>query len=185
MKKEDIEAVLEEEEGGQGDKFNFIITPYHLFKFKSLRKSTICCSLTFMFITYLYFGPIVIVDKLGINPFLSQIIISLSELLAYPFSFWFIQKLPRIKSGYICFALAILFNGILIFVNPGEDCNGCTQGIIEIIFVFASRFVISFYFSIFFLYVTEIFPLRARGLGFGIASAAGAIASSSGQFIFS
>ena len=35
------------------------------------------------------------------------------------------------------------------------------------------------------MYITEIFPLRARGLGFGIASAVGAIASSSGQFVLS
>lgn len=32
--------------------------------------------------------------------------------------------------------------------------------------------------------MSEVFPLRARGMGYGIASAAGAIASSSGQFIF-
>lgn len=43
----------------------------------------------------------------------------------------------------------------------------------------------SFYFSIFFLYATELFPLRARGIGFGVGSAAGAIASSSGGPILS
>ena len=180
--REHIEMVLEEEECG--DKFNFIITPFHLCKFKSLRGNTLGCSLMFMLITYLYFGPMIIVDRLGINPFVSQILISCSELFAYPFAFWFIQKLPRIRTGFVCFGLALIFNTVMIFVHPGEDCKGCAKGIVQIILVFASRFVISFYFAVFFLYVTEIFPLRARGLGFGIASAAGAIASSSGQFIF-
>ena len=72
-----------------------------------------------MLMTYLYFGPIVIVDKLALDAFASQIIMSFSELLAYPFSFWFIQKLPRIRSGYICLGLAIVFNGVLIIVRPG------------------------------------------------------------------
>ena len=72
-----------------------------------------------MFITYLYFGPIVIMDKLGINPFIAQILVSSSELFAYPFAMKFIQKIPRIRSGYVCFGLALLFNGVLLFVRPG------------------------------------------------------------------
>ena len=49
--------------------------------------------------------------------------------------------------------------------------------------VFGSRFAVSFYFGIFFLYVSETYPLRSRGLGLGFASSIGAVASSSGQFI--
>ena len=135
--------------------------------------------------TYLYYGPVVIVDKLGSNPFISQIVIGLSEFLACPISYWYIEKLPRIKAGKISYICALLFNGILIFVNPGEQCHGCFWGNVQIFFVFASRFVVSFFSSILFLYATELFPQRARGLGFGFISAMGAVASSSGQYIFS
>ena len=114
---EDIERVYQNEEVG-GDKFQFIITPIHLFKFKSLRTKTICMSLIFFFITYLYMGPFIIVDDLGLNPFLSQIVMGSSELISYPISFYFITRTPRIKSGYIFFGLSAIFTGILIFVTP-------------------------------------------------------------------
>ena len=130
-------------------------------------------------------GPLIIIDDLGLNPFLSQVVISISEIISYPICFFFITRTPRIKSGYIFFGLSAIFTGILVFVTPPDYCNGCIEGFIEIILVFCSRFCICYYFSIFFLYVTEIFPLRARGLGFGIASAFGAVASASAQFIFS
>ena len=74
---EDVQRVYENEECG-GDKFNFVFFPWHLITFKSLRKHAICSSLIFLFITYLYFGPIVIVDDLGISPFLAQILVSAS-----------------------------------------------------------------------------------------------------------
>ena len=111
-------------------------------------------SLIFFFITYLYMGPFIIVDKLGLNPFVSQIAMGASELISYPISFYFITKTPRIKSGYVFFGLSAIFTGILIFVTAPEDCNGCFQGIIEIAMVFCSRFCIAYYFSILFLYVT-------------------------------
>lgn len=70
--------------------------------------------------TYLYFGPVIIVDDLGISPFLAQVIVSLSELLAYPFAFCFIQKMPRVKSGIICYILSAICTTVLIFVVPPE-----------------------------------------------------------------
>lgn len=115
--REDVENVLLQEEDNL-EKFNFFITPYHLCKFPSLRGPTITCSLMFILITYVYFGPIVIVGGLGISPFLSQIIVSCSELFAYPFSFCFVKKLPRILTGQISFALAAAINFTLIFVHP-------------------------------------------------------------------
>ena len=39
------------------------------------------------------------------------------------------------------------------------------------------------YFTIFFVYITELFPLSTRALGFGIGSSAGAIASTSSQVV--
>ena len=57
-------------------------------------------------------------------------------------------------------------------------------GILEMLLTFGSRFVVSFYFSVFFIYLVEIYPMRARGLGFGMASAFGAIGSTSSFFVF-
>lgn len=51
------------------------------------------------------------------------------------------------------------------------------------VLIFCSRFFISVYFAIFFIYVPELFPASARALGFGIASSAGAISSTSSQIV--
>lgn len=55
----------------------------------------------------------------------------------------------------------------------------------ETILVFTARFCICAYFSVFFLFVTEIYPLPLRGIGFGMSSAFGALASISSQFVLS
>lgn len=54
---------------------------------------------------------------------------------------------------------------------------------VKISSAFIIRFVISFFYAILFLYVNEIFPSSARGTGFGIASAIGALSSSLGNII--
>ena len=130
-------------------------------------------------------GPVFIVDQLGFNPYVSQIVVIMSELIAYPIAYIVVESLPRQKTGIVCFSIAALFNGILVFVEKPDNCDGCFENYLEIFCIFSSRFFVSFYFSLFFLYVTELFPLRARGMGFGIGSAAGAIASSSGNIILS
>ena len=79
----------------------------------------------FFVVTFLYYGPVIIVDKLGIDPFLSQIILSISEMLCYLPLLTLVQGLPRVKSGKILFALATIFNALLIFIRPPQKCNGC------------------------------------------------------------
>ena len=41
----------------------------------------------FLLITWLYFGPVMIIEELGFNPYVDQIVISASELLAYPIAY--------------------------------------------------------------------------------------------------
>lgn len=41
------------------------------------------------------------------------------------------------------------------------------------------------YFSVFFLYITELFPLPLRGIGFGTSSVFSALGNASAQFILS
>lgn len=153
------------------------------FKYPVLRGKTLIVSLLFFALTYAYIGPIIIVDKLGYSPFKSQILISAAEISVYPITYCIIDLLPRKKSGQFLMGLASIFTGILIFVKKPEVCDKCFEGNMEIAMVFCARFCISMYFSIFFLYCTELYPLPARAMGFGIGSAAGSIASTSGQVV--
>ena len=115
VSEEDVENVMRETV--ENEDFNKKITPLDIFRFQSLRTKSICTCLLFLFLTYLYFGPVFIVDQLGFNPYLNQIIVILSELIAYPISYLVIEKMPRLKSGVICFSISVFFNGILIFLE--------------------------------------------------------------------
>jgi hypothetical protein len=53
------------------------------------------------------------------------------------------------------------------------------EAIIEIIVVFIFRGSIAFYFCFFQIYFCELYPARARGIGSGIVSAVGTLASTS------
>jgi len=57
------------------------------------------------------------------------------------------------------------------------------ESVISIICAFVIRFAISFYHCILFVYVNEMFPTRARGIGFGLCSAAGALSATLGNLI--
>jgi len=115
-------------------------------------------------------GPSVIISQLDLNIFTSQIILGATEAIAYPFCFLFIENLPRKKSGYVLVGVPLIIFTILVFVEPPANCSGCFEGILQIVLVFAARFGICAYFSVFFLYITELFPLPLRGIGFGISS---------------
>ena len=84
----------------------------------------------------------------------------------------------------VCFGISVFFTGLLLFVEKPPGCENCLESIIELICVFGGRFVVSYYFAIFFLYATQLFPLRVRGQGFGVGSAIGAVASSTTSIIY-
>lgn len=58
--------------------FDKKMLPTDLFRYKSLRYKAICLCIMFLLTTYLYYGPIFIVDRLGFNPYLSQVIVVMS-----------------------------------------------------------------------------------------------------------
>ena len=129
-----------------------------LCRFKSQRSNFIFCGIFFFCLNFLYSGPGIIISQLKLDIFIAQYILGASEVIAYPICYFFIEKLPRKKSGYVLIGIPILIFGILIFVEPPENCKGCFLGIFQLILVFGARFCICAYFSVFFLFVTEIFP---------------------------
>lgn len=59
------------------------ITPLDLLRFPSLRAITICCSII-SFMTYaMYYGPSLIIDSIGFNIYISNIMVNLSELVTF------------------------------------------------------------------------------------------------------
>ena len=88
--------------------------------------------------------------------------------------------MPRKKTAIITFFITILCSLILIFFNSScpENQKFCLTGIIELIIIFIFRFSISLEFAFFLVYVNELYPTQIRGMGMGVSSAFGTIASS-------
>lgn len=158
-------------------------TAIDLLRYKSIRWNFILASIFMFCINFLYMGPAVIISELKLGIFASQIILGATEAVSYPFCSLFIEKLPRKKSGYLLVGIPLVIFALLSFFNVEIDCDNCNEGMFETVLVFTARFCICAYFSVFFLFLTEIYPLPVRGIGFGMTSVFGALASISSQFI--
>jgi len=81
LDEEDIESVKQQQMNEDyNDKY---ITPIDLCRFSSLRTITICCSIV-SFMTYaMYYGPSLIIDSIGFNIYISNIMVNLSELVTF------------------------------------------------------------------------------------------------------
>lgn len=90
LTEEDIENVRAEQVE-DGDEFKAkVVTPIDLVRFKSLRLKSIGVFVLFFLINSVYFGPVFIVEELGFNVYLSQVIVGSSELIAYPIAFFLV-----------------------------------------------------------------------------------------------
>lgn len=110
--KEDIESVLYNQVVQEFDK---MITPLDLLRFPSLRIPTICLSLISIATYAMYYGPALTISEIGFDIYISNIIISVADLLTYPPAYFWIAKLPRKLAGVVLFASAFVISGILIF----------------------------------------------------------------------
>jgi hypothetical protein len=87
-----------------------------LFKYSSLRFTTIAACLLSYLNFSMYYGPMIIISKIGFNMFVSSFALSVSELLVYIPSYLYIEDISRKKAGLIVFLTATISTGVLIFV---------------------------------------------------------------------
>ena len=97
------------------------VTPIDLCRFPSLRVITICCSIA-SFMTYaMYYGPALIIDEIGFNIYISNIMVNLSELVTFLPAYLFIEKIERKKWGMILFTVCSVSALVLTFIKKPED----------------------------------------------------------------
>ena len=146
-----------------------------LWRFKSLRGKTIYLSIIFFFIAAIYLGPTAIVDSFHFNPFLLQIIFSVSDGISNPMASLFIHQMSRKIAGIKFFGISALFLFISLFFSAKSTCQSCIESYIVISMLVLSRFCICYYYSILFLYTIQLYPQQIRGIGFGTVSIFGAL----------
>lgn len=126
----------------------------------------------------LYYGPILAIDRIGFNIFLSSYVVQFSELIVYAPLYLIIDKVPRQKAGVVLYSVAGACACVLLFTNKPKDCDFCAEAMIELIFVAIFRSSSALYFIVMYIYMVELYPIRSRAMGGGIASSVGTLASS-------
>jgi sugar phosphate permease len=127
----------------------------------------------------MYYGPVLVINEVGLDIYTTNVMVQLSELLTFIPAFFYIEKISRNSVGKLLFFIAVCAAFVLSFFEEPDECDFCLESVVELIIIFIFRACISFFFCFFQIYVCELFPSRARGMGFGIVSAVGTLASTS------
>lgn len=100
-----------------------MITPLDLWRFASLRLITLCmCFLSFALYA-LYYGPVLVIDKIGFNIYVSSYVVQFSELIVYIPLYFIVNKIKRQRSGLILFSVAAICASLLLFITKPADCG--------------------------------------------------------------
>lgn len=130
-----------------------MITPIDLCRFESLRLTTIClCFLSFS-VYALYYGPVLVIDKIGFNIYVSSYVVQFSELIVYIPLYIFIDKIPRVTAGMVLFSIAGVCSSSLLFIIKPLDCKFCPEAVAEIIIVALFRASSALYFILMYIYM--------------------------------
>jgi hypothetical protein len=65
----------------------------------------------------MYYGPSMIIDKIGFDTYVSNVAINLSELICYVPCYYFIHRMERRKTGFWMFLVAVVSTVGLVFVE--------------------------------------------------------------------
>lgn len=88
-----------------------------LCRFASLRLTTICLCFISFAVNALYYGPVLVIDRIGFNIYVSSYVVQFSELIVYAPLYMVVDKVPRQKAGMILFSVAGLCASILLFIS--------------------------------------------------------------------
>jgi hypothetical protein len=155
-----------------------------LFRYKSLRWISISTGFIFLGIQTIYYSTTLNLGDLGFNKTVNQVIFGVSEFFGYIGAEFVVHKLKRKTASYyglgiasaMCFVLGIL----LIFQ---DNDNKATLAWFEAVGLVINRFVLCGFWSIFYVFVAELFPTQVRSLGYGFTSVTGMIGSSLSPYI--
>lgn len=120
----------------------------------------------------MYYGPSMIIDKIGFNTFVTSFALQLSELLSLIPCYYYIDKAKRQTTGFSMFFITAVCSFVLILVKKPGDCEGCSEEIIEVLFIFFFRLALGIEYIMFMVYSIELFPTRIVGVASSAASCA-------------
>lgn len=152
------------------------LTYADLFRFKSLRRLSICTSLVFMSTNILYYAPLMLIDQFGFDFYVNGLLINFSELITYTVAYHYVTSIKRRQFILTASVIIFLCALSLIFLHtPSIHPEHCwaPQVLLELALIFLMRIFVSFIFQLLYVYTPELYPVQVVGLGMGLASIAG------------
>lgn len=98
-------------------------TYYDLVKYPSLRYITIWTTLLWICTSFLYFAPLIIIDEFGFDFYINGLIINVTELVTFIYTYFYITSMKRKVFNIAAFAIAFVTSTALIFINKEEVCT--------------------------------------------------------------
>lgn len=71
----------------------------------------------------LYYGPSLIIDKIGFNIYITNVLVNLSDIVTYLPAYLLVEKIERNSMGIKLYALCTLSSLLLVFIIKPEGSD--------------------------------------------------------------
>lgn len=140
--------------------------------------------MVFLGIQTIYYSTSLNLGSAGFSKLINQEIIGISEMAGYIGAEFIIATCYRKKTTFIGLGISTLMCGVLaILINFKTADNETMFNWLQTVGLIINRFVLCGFWSIFFVYVAELFPTKVRSLGYGWTSVVGMIGSTISPYI--
>lgn len=157
---------------------------FDLFKYKSIRWTSISAAMIFFGIQSIYYSSTLNSNSVGFTKTINQVIFGISETLGYLSAELVIHWCRRRRATFVGMGLAsllcLVLGGMVMLEN---DSNQSVMKWLETIALMLNRFSLCCFWSIFFVYVAELYPIEVRSIGFGWTSVVGMLGSTVSPFV--
>lgn len=119
-----------------------------------------------------------LVDQFGFDFYLNGVLVNLSDLATYFFSYTLVTRIKRRQFNMAASVVAFLSSFVLIFLHTKQICSGdCWSAriVFELLVIFVMRVFVAFLFQLLYVYLTELYPVQVVGLGIGLGSIVGSV----------
>ena len=151
------------------------MSPIDVFRFPSIKKASVTFCVLTLFMDLLYMAHSVIVDEIGFNPSLNQVLMSGSEIVSAILAIIVIPFIRRKRAGQFFGVVGVLSSLALIWIQVPSNCEECPLKMIQVGLVMVARFSIIFQFSVLLVALGEFYPTSVKAIGIAVTAIFGMI----------
>ena len=124
-----------------------------------------------------FYIPALMIDQFNFSIYINALVLSVSEMAAYPLVYFMINHAKRKYIANVSFGCTFICAIILLFIwSPGAEEKvdiGANLGTLAVIFLF--RFFITVEYISFLVYQQELYPTQIRIVGTGLVCISGGV----------